>query len=73
MWPLKLPYLIIELGSSESNEPYPYTVIGYPSRQYVWIMAREKTLNENIYNDILQKLEKDHLYKLDGLVKIPHS
>ena len=39
-WPLKLPYLIIELDQSEGSHPYKYTVIGYPSRAYVWIMAR---------------------------------
>ena len=39
-WPLKLPYLILELDQSEGSHPYKYTVIGYPSRAYVWIMAR---------------------------------
>ena len=35
LWPFKSPFLIIDL-----DEKYSYTVIGIPSRKYVWIMAR---------------------------------
>eukprot|EP01041_Mallomonas_annulata_P000529 gene529-1006_t len=69
MWPLKLPFLVIELGPEVLPDPYSYTVIGYPSRDYVWIMGRKKDMEEELYNSILQRLEKDHLYNLDGLNK----
>merc|ERR1711916_105842 len=36
LWPIKLPYLILEV-----DEECSYTVIGYPSRAYCWIMARK--------------------------------
>lgn len=73
MWPLKLPYLIIELDSTEGTAPYEYTVIGYPSRAYVWIMARQPTMDEKLYDDICGRLKTQHHYDLDGLVKVPHS
>tara|TARA_S200000501_G_C20334292_1_gene530346 strand:- start:17 stop:472 length:456 start_codon:yes stop_codon:yes gene_type:complete len=51
LWPFKMPFLIIELA-----EDYSYTVIGIPSRKYVWIMAREPRLDSDIYEKLLQRL-----------------
>mmetsp|Transcript_19700 Transcript_19700/g.19800 ORF Transcript_19700/g.19800 Transcript_19700/m.19800 type:complete len:164 (-) Transcript_19700:114-605(-) len=68
VWPLKLPYLVIELP-----EDYSYTVIGYPSRAYVWVMARSKVMDDDLYNNILKRLETEHLYDLNGIVKVKHS
>jgi apolipoprotein D and lipocalin family protein len=67
-WPIKLPYLIIEL-----DEDYSYTVIGYPSRDYLWIMARSKEIDNNLYEELTEKLKNKHSYDLSGLVKIPHD
>ncbi len=53
LWPLKVPYLIIDLA-----EDYSYTVIGEPSRKFVWIMAREPSIEDEIYQNILQKLNQ---------------
>lgn len=33
-----------------------YTVIGYPSRDYVWIMARGKSLPEETWSSIYSRL-----------------
>ena len=49
--PIKLPYLVIDLADDGS-----YTVIGYPSREYVWIMARTKSLPEETWAGILERL-----------------
>ena len=51
IWPFKMPFLIIGL-----DDDYQYTVIGYPSRKYVWIMARESKLSDEIYENILSDL-----------------
>ena len=51
LWPFKMPFLIIELA-----EDYSYTVVGVPSRKYVWIMAREAQLDSDIYEKLLQRL-----------------
>ncbi len=69
--------MIIELGDDEkspdSKAPYPYTVIGYPSRAYVWIMAREKTMDSVLYESVLKRLKEVHGYDLEGLIKMEHS
>lgn len=38
------------------DENYKYVVVGTPSREYLWILAREKTISEEVRNEILQKL-----------------
>ena len=38
------------------DENYSYAVVGTPSREYLWILAREKTISEEVKNEILQKL-----------------
>ena len=44
-------YLVIDL-----DPDYHWIVVGHPSRNYGWIMAREKTLPEPTYHAILQRL-----------------
>ncbi|MFL2982781.1 MAG: lipocalin family protein [Candidatus Neomarinimicrobiota bacterium] len=51
LWPFKVPFLIIEL-----DKDYSYTVIGIPSRKYVWIMARDNYINDDVYEQILKRL-----------------
>lgn len=65
IWPFKSPFLIIDL-----DEKYSYTVIGVPSKKYVWIMAREPILNENIYKIIVKKLSKIG-YNISKIRKVP--
>lgn len=66
-WPLKFPFYVIEL-----DEEYSYTVIGLPSRKYVWIMAREPHLDETIYQDILVRLA-DIGYNVNNIQKVPFT
>jgi len=44
-------YLILDL-----DPDYRWTVVGHPSRNYGWIMAREKTLPDATYAAILKRL-----------------
>lgn len=53
LWPFKSPFLIIDLA-----DDYSYTVIGIPSRKYVWIMARDHKMPDDLYNNIISDLEK---------------
>ena len=45
------PYLIVDLDPA-----YRWTVVGHPSRDYGWIMAREKTMPAATYRAILRRL-----------------
>lgn len=53
LWPLKLPYYILELA-----EDYSYTVIGTNNYKYLWIMARKPYINNNLYSDIVDRMEQ---------------
>jgi apolipoprotein D and lipocalin family protein len=68
MWPIKMPFPIIELGND-----YDYCVIGFPNRQYCWIMSRKPVMEESLYNDLTNKLVEKHQYSLDGLRKVPQK
>jgi len=49
-WPFRGDYWIIELGHD-----YEYAVVGAPNRDYLWILARSKTMDESLYNAIVQR------------------
>lgn len=66
-WPLRLPYLIIDLA-----EDYRYTVIGTNNYKYVWIMAREPHLSDNDYQDILARLD-ERGYNTDNIQIMPQE
>jgi apolipoprotein D and lipocalin family protein len=66
-WPLKLDYLIIGLA-----EDYSWTAVGVPSGKYLWIMTREKTISDEVYQSIISEL-KNNGYPTNDIVKIPHA
>ena len=53
IWPFKMPFLIVDL-----DDEYSYTVIGIPSKRYVWIMARSPIIGDDIYDGIIDRLSK---------------
>ncbi|MBM3750101.1 MAG: hypothetical protein FJW21_02810 [Acidimicrobiia bacterium] len=63
--PIKLPFLVIDLADDGS-----YTVIGYPSRKYLWIMARTKTLPDDVWAGIYTSL-RAQAYNTDAIVRVP--
>ena len=46
-------YWIIDLDRN-----YEYAVVADPTREYLWILSRESVLKESVYQDILQRVEK---------------
>ncbi|MDP8314006.1 MAG: lipocalin family protein [Candidatus Celaenobacter antarcticus] len=65
IWPIKVPYLIIDLAKN-----YSYTVIGEPSRKFVWIMSRKPTIDDDVYQNILLKLNQIG-YDVSKIKKMP--
>lgn len=51
LWPLKLPYYIMELAPD-----YSYTVIGTNNYKYLWIMARTPHLDKSILENIISRM-----------------
>ena len=64
LW-LLTTFLIIEL-----DKDYSYTVIGYPSKKYVWIMARDPQMDEDLYDTILNNLSEIG-YDISLIQKVP--
>lgn len=50
-WPFKDNYWIIDL-----NPDYQWAVVGEPSRKYLWILSRTRTMDEAVYQGILKQL-----------------
>jgi apolipoprotein D and lipocalin family protein len=49
-WPFSGDYWIMYL-----DKDYRYVLVGDPSYKYLWILAREKKMDEQTYNMLLQK------------------
>jgi apolipoprotein D and lipocalin family protein len=64
LWPLKLPYLIIDLA-----EDYRYTVIGTDNYKYVWIMSKTPDILEADYEGILARLA-ERGYKIGDIQRM---
>ena len=64
-WFFWADYWILELG-----ENYEYAVIGTPSKKFLWVLSREKTLDQNLYEEILERRQADG-YNVELLIKKP--
>ncbi len=60
-------YFIIELDKN-----YKQVLVGSPSREYLWILSRTKTIDDTIYNQYL-KTSKDRGFEISGLEKTPQD
>ena len=52
-WPFYGNYWILDLGPN-----YEYAVVGDPSRKYLWILSRTPTLDEDVYQMLVDKMSK---------------
>jgi apolipoprotein D and lipocalin family protein len=50
-WPFKGNYWIIDL-----HPDYQWAVVGEPSRKYLWILSRTTTMDDTVYQGILERL-----------------
>lgn len=53
-WPFYGGYNIINLD----KENYSYALVCGPNRSYLWILAREKSLDKNILDDLIETANK---------------
>ncbi len=52
-WPFKGNYWIIDL-----DPDYQWAVVGEPSRKYLWILSRTPTMDEAVYQGIIERLSQ---------------
>jgi len=50
-WPFYGDYWILDLGDN-----YEYAVVGAPNRKYLWILSRNRVMDESLYRDLLAKM-----------------
>jgi apolipoprotein D and lipocalin family protein len=60
-------YWIIDLG-----DDYEYAVVGHPSRDYLWILCRSPTMDDEVYAGILERLAVQG-YETHRLVRTLHA
>jgi apolipoprotein D and lipocalin family protein len=51
-WPFRGDYWVIDLA-----DDYSYAVVGVPSRKYCWILSRTKTMNDDVYAAIVERVK----------------
>lgn len=54
------------------DENYQYALIGQPSRNYLWVLCRQNSLDDEIYNQLVEKA-KEEGYDVSKLHKTPHT
>ncbi len=66
-WPFKGDYWIIAL-----DDEYQWAVVGHPCRNYLWIMSRTPTMDQKIY-DMLVETAESKGYPVAELLRIPQD
>lgn len=67
-WPVKLDYFILEVA-----DDYSTTVVGHPSRGYIWIMARTPSISDVVYSAILERVRRNYLYNISEIKMCPQQ
>lgn len=62
-WPIKADYWIVKLDQKN----YSYTVVSESTREYLWILTREKSIDKALYEEIVNWL-KDNGWDTGKLV-----
>lgn len=52
-WPFRGKYWIIDLA-----DDYSFAVVSHPNRKYLWILSRTPTMNDETYQQIINRLKE---------------
>jgi apolipoprotein D and lipocalin family protein len=66
-WPFSGDYWIMYL-----DQEYRYVLVGDPDRKYLWILCREKQLDEPTYRMLLKKAT-DNGYDIASIIRVEHD
>jgi len=66
-WPFSGDYWIMYL-----DEDYRYVLVGDPDNKYLWILCREKKMDETTYNMLLQKAI-DNGYDVKPIIRVEQN
>lgn len=65
IWPFTTTYLVLEL-----DPDYRWAVVATPKHKLLWVLARERQLDETVYAEILQRIAAQG-YDTNRLAKVP--
>lgn len=65
VWPFKADYKIIDL-----DPDYRWAVVGHPSRELLWVLSRERQIDEDLYQVILNRAATQG-YDIGEVRKVP--
>lgn len=63
-WPFSGDYWIMEL-----DKEYRYVLVGDPAHKYLWILAREKKMDEKTYSMLLDKAVENG-YNVESIIRV---
>jgi apolipoprotein D and lipocalin family protein len=63
-WPFTGDYWILDL-----DKEYRWVLVGDPATKYLWILSRDKKMDESTYNKLLQKAV-DNGYDVKKIIKV---
>ncbi len=66
-WPFSGDYWIMDL-----DKDYRYVLVGEPSFKYLWILAREKKMDEETYNMLLRKAVENG-YDVKPIIRVEQN
>ncbi len=66
-WPFSGDYWIMYLDND-----YRYVLVGDPAHKYLWILAREKTMDDDTYNMLLQKAVENG-YNVGPIIRVEQN
>lgn len=67
IWPFRFDYLILETAPD-----YRWALVGHPSRDLVWIFAREASMDEALYQQLRGKLTALG-YDVSRVLRVPQK
>jgi apolipoprotein D and lipocalin family protein len=69
---VKADYWITMLGEKNEEGKYSYAVVATPNKKYLWILNRDKEMEESTYQKIITEL-KEKGFDTDSIVKTDQS
>lgn len=63
-WPFSGNYWILAL-----DKDYRYALVGDPSLKYLWVLGRERVMDEKIYNNLLE-VARNNGYNVQPIIKV---
>ena len=67
-WPFSAGYYIFHLD----KENYQYALVGHPSRKYLWVLSRSKTMDDQLYEELLDIAAKNG-FATNLIYKVPQT